>query len=113
MPYPYTNPYAYTSQPWAAPMQPVQPTGGLIKVTGIDGARAYQLPPNSTAALFDGEDDVFYLKTTDAGGYPTIREFRFEEVAQTGQAQPGAVTREEFAELAAKVERLMEATPNG
>ena len=34
-----------------------QPYGGseqLIRVTGLDGAKAYQMRPNSAVALFDG-----------------------------------------------------------
>lgn len=48
----------------------------ITKVTGIEGARAYMVAPNSSVALFDDSRDVFYLKTTDAGGYPTIRVFQ-------------------------------------
>lgn len=50
----------------------------LIKVNGIDGARAYQMPPNSTTALFDGNNDLMYIKTTDGAGFGTVRTFRFE-----------------------------------
>lgn len=31
----------------------MQPVNGLVSVTGIDGAKAYQLPPNSAMPLFD------------------------------------------------------------
>lgn len=55
----------------------------LVRVNGIDGAKAYQMGPNSTVALFDGNDDIFYVKTTDGAGFPTIRSFKFEEVSPT------------------------------
>ena len=46
-----------------------QPYGEqLIRVTGIDGAKAYQMRPNSAVALFDGAEDIFYLKSTDGAG---------------------------------------------
>lgn len=61
----YYNPY-YGSQ--------------LIRVNGIDGARAYQMNANSTVALFDSNSDIMYIKTTDGAGFPTIRSFRFEEM---------------------------------
>lgn len=42
-----------------------QPYGEqLIRVTGLDGAKAYQMRPNSAVALFDGAEDIFYLKST-------------------------------------------------
>ena len=54
--------------------------------------------PNSTAALFDSNDDILYIKSTDGAGFPTIRTFRFSEV--TMDAKPEAyVTRKEFDEL--------------
>lgn len=70
----------------------------IVKVTGMDGARAYMVAPNSSVALFDDARDVFYLKTTDAGGYPTIRTFEFTEV-RDGATDARYVTREEFDEL--------------
>jgi hypothetical protein len=51
----------------------------LTRVNGIDGARAYQMGANSTAALFDSNDDILYIKTTDGAGFPTIRVFEFKE----------------------------------
>ncbi len=50
----------------------------LVKVSGIDSAKAFQMPPNSSAALFHESEDIFYVKSTDGAGFPTIRTFRFE-----------------------------------
>lgn len=55
----------------------------LIRVTGIDGAKAFQMPANSSVALFDGDNDLMYIKSTDGAGFPTIRTFKFEEVSPT------------------------------
>lgn len=60
-------------------MQQAQPQT-LTRVTGIDGARAYQMNANSTVALFDNNEDLMYIKTTDGAGFPTIRTFAFSEV---------------------------------
>lgn len=76
-----------------------QPYGGseqIIRVTGLDGAKAYQMRPNSAVALFDGAEDIFYLKSTDGAGFPTIRVFRFEEVTATPAASPEYITKAEF-----------------
>lgn len=59
----------------------------LIRVTGIEGAKAYRMPPNSIVPLFDGAEDVFYLKSTDGGGFPTIRVFDFTPREELPQAQ--------------------------
>lgn len=57
----------------------------LIRVTGIDGAKAYQMSANSTVALFDSGSDVMYIKSTDGACFPTIRTFKFEEVHNNEQ----------------------------
>lgn len=83
-----------------------QPINALVSVTGLEGAKAYQLPPNSSIALFDGNADLMYVKTTDAAGYPTIRTFRFEPVEQAPAPQADYVSREDFDALVKRVEEL-------
>ena len=82
--------------------QPQMTTQNLIRVNGIDGAKAYQMPANSTVALFDNNEDIMYIKTTDEAGFPAIRTFAFNEVvANTNPIQDTAdyVTRDEFNKL--------------
>lgn len=55
------------------------PYQNVVRVTGLEGARAYPMQPNSSVALFDDNEDVFYFKTTDGAGYPSIRIFDFTE----------------------------------
>ena len=106
----YGNPYPMQhQQPQAparsyyTPMTPIpqqQTAPGLIQVTGMEGAKAYPLAPNSVAALFDADRDVMYIKRTDAGGYPTIAAYEFKPLQEAApSAQPEYVTREEFNEL--------------
>ena len=81
--FPVNNPYQTPSpilQP-VSPVPPMQVTQGpqLIKVNGLESAKAYQTVPNSTIALFDANEDIMYIKTTDASNFPTIRAFDFVE----------------------------------
>nr|DAT76583.1 MAG TPA: hypothetical protein [Caudoviricetes sp.] len=74
----------------------------LTRVTGLEGAKAYQMPANSTVALFDNNEDLMYIKTTDGAGFPTIRTFAFKEVVannNTVQENADYVTRDEFNKL--------------
>lgn len=72
----------------------------LIRVTGLDGAKAYQMNANSTVALFDSGADVMYIKSTDGAGFPTIRTFAFTEVTETQKAETvDYITRAEFNEF--------------
>lgn len=113
--YPSSSTYPYTA-PATAPLPgqaASQAVNGLISVTGIDGARAYPMPPNSSMALFDAESDLMYVKTTDGAGFPTIRTYRFEEVDQGAAGDgPGtdSVARSEFDDLVRRVDALTAAT---
>lgn len=51
----------------------------VVPTHGIEGAKAYPLGPNCRAPLFDDTEDVFYIKSTDANGFPTVKKYRFEE----------------------------------
>ena len=47
----------------------------VIKVNGENGARAYNMPPNSSALLLDETAPIVWLKTTDGAGYATLNPF--------------------------------------
>lgn len=100
----------YMQMPYGQyPQRPMWPQTGaqgaprqLIRVSGMDGARAFQMAPNEVVALFDDGDDVLYVKSTDGAGFPKLRRFRFyeeEETAATASPTQDYVTREEFEEL--------------
>lgn len=96
-----------------------QPSNGLIRVTGIDGAKAYQMPPNSVAALFDDSYDIMYVKSTDGAGFPTIRVFDFYEhkeetlVQQIPVNTDNFATRQELQSLQQEIEQVREMLSNG
>jgi len=77
----------------------------LVRVTGLDGAKAYTMPPNSQVALFDGNDDYMYIKVSDGAGFSTIRKFKFEEVTDTptDSVNNNWVSREEFEQFKREV----------
>ena len=109
MPYPY---YPQYQSPYV-PQLPTNPTSSqaqsLVRVTGIEGAKAYQMPPNSMMALFDANDDLFYFKTTDGGGFPTIKVFRFQEVQPSAQPSQEYATIADVAALHREIDALREA----
>jgi hypothetical protein len=105
--FPNNNPYVSTYQnPMGnIPNQYHTQSQSLIRVTGIDGARAYQMPPNSVVPLFDSDNDIMYIKSTDGAGFPTIKAFAFTPYEPT-QSTPISdyVTRAEFEELKGMIE---------
>ena len=49
----------------------------VVPTHGLEGAKAYPLGLNSRVPLFDDTEDVFYIKSTDANGFPTVKKYRF------------------------------------
>lgn len=79
---------------------PLINTTQLLRVNGIDGAKAYPTMPNSVVALFDANDDLMYIKSTDAANYPTIDTYRFTKIKpESMDSKNDYVTRKEFLEF--------------
>lgn len=91
------------------PYQPFNPasfqqtSNQLIKVNGLESAKAYQTQPGSTIALFDASEDYFYIKSTDTNNFPLIRRFRFVEEPIDTPNESGFITRQEFEDFKAEV----------
>ena len=80
--------YGYNSNPYQQYQQ-------LSRVNGIEGAKAYQIMPGCTVALFDANEDVFYVKSADNAGFSSVRTFKFEEI-QPDQKATEFVSRKEM-----------------
>lgn len=105
------NPYTYPQTSYSSQTRIQQPVNGLIRVTGMEGAKAYPLPPNSNIALFDGNEDILYVKYTDGAGFPTIRVFEFHEIApKMIEAEPVQenVSKDDISALVSKLDAMKE-----
>lgn len=97
-------------------MQSMQGFSGsnIISVTGIEGARAFNIAPNSSVLLLDGENPVMYLKTSDSIGMQKITAYSLSEVQENKpvllkqEPQTEYVTKEAFDALCARVSALDE-----
>ena len=89
------NPY-YNQTMNNQPYVPQEPPQTLIRVNGIEGAKAYQMSANSTVALFDTNEDIMYVKSTDGAGFPSIR--TFSEIKESTKATQTTdyISRQEF-----------------
>lgn len=105
----FQNPYAnllaqnqyYNPQMNNQQIFPQEQTQNLIRVNGMEGAKTYQMSANSTVALFDSNEDIMYIKTTDGAGFPSIRTFSFTEVKEENKStqQVDYISRQEFEEF--------------
>lgn len=77
---------------------PYQQYQQLTRVNGLEGAKAYQVMPGCTMALFDANEDLFYVKTADSAGFPSVRTFRFEEIQPQAPENKDFVSRKEMEE---------------
>ena len=93
MNYPYYN------------FQPFQQKQELIRVNGLEGAKNYPLSPCSTVPLFDAESDIMYIKSMDAGGFPSIRTFAFSETT----SKPVDATESRLSAIEMEISKLKEA----
>lgn len=73
------NPYSLNQ-----PMQPYSQrsgfgTGyGIIRVNGRNGAKMFQMPPNTQALLLDETAPLVWLAQTDGAGYKTLSPYKIE-----------------------------------
>ena len=137
---PYSTPYNgynnnqgnYTGQAPFAPQganyapqmqsqqQPAQMNTNKIYVTGIDDARARQLPPNSDFIFLDNDKPLLYRKTVDATGKMEIKAFKISEYTETEAAPASApavdmsqyVSAEEFKSMQTEVGRIKKTIDN-
>ena len=118
----YNTGFPATYQPMYYQPQYQQPTqqqnNGIIWVSGIAGAKAFLVAPNTTVQLWDSESQTIFLKSADASGMPSMKILDYTIRDQTPVNAPvstanvpevdlsGYVTKAEFEALRAKIEGL-------
>ena len=93
----YMQPQAQPFQPWGQSQQRQE----IIRVNGENGAKAYQLPPNSSALLLDESAPLVWLIQTDGAGYKTTTPYTIAPY----QTQPAL----DYNSLAERIQRLEDA----
>jgi len=98
----------YPQQMYQKPMN-----NGITWVQGIEGAKAFQLMPNSNAILMDSENDgKFYIKIADNVGMCKLRIFQYEEITEE---QPTSVDLSQYVrkdELNSMIQSMLGGTIN-
>ena len=99
------NPYQLPINPatFQQPQILPQASSDIIWVQGESGAKSYPVAPGHSVALFDSEQQSFYIKSTDMSGVPLpLRKFNFTEEIPNQPApsipQTDFVTKEELEE---------------
>jgi hypothetical protein len=55
---------------------PYQQSFQITKVNGENGAKAFQMPPNSSIILLDESSPKVYIKETDGASYPKLSVYK-------------------------------------
>lgn len=103
----YAPTYSYAPTPMNAPKP-----SDLLQVNGLEGARNYPVSPNCRVVLFDSNQDIFYIKSTDAGGYPSISAFQFAPIQEQSQSAPNYATKEDLSSLMDQINKLSKEVEN-
>ena len=54
-------------------------TQSIVQVSGENGARAYQMMPNSSVILLDNSAPLIWVCVTDGAGYKTVTPYKIEQ----------------------------------
>lgn len=99
-------------KPGAVPVPAiVAPPQAIAFVDGINGAREYlkKLPANSSAAVFDNAEAVFYTLSTDANGTPApikVGRFTLEDAPEPGD---NTITKQDLDAFKAEIREALAA----
>ena len=100
--YPAYNPYNAQTQ-----------NNGINWVQGIEGAKAYQLSPNSNVILMDSENEGrFYIKVSDNVGMCNLRVFKYEEISNTPNTSEFVTKSELKSEIESIINSMLGGKPN-
>lgn len=104
---------AAPAQTYAAPAQNTVISNGINWVQGEAGARSVPVGAGQKILLMDSENNVFYVKSSDASGMPLpLRTFEYKEVGaevetNTAPAQSTYVTKEELNEAISNLKKSL------
>lgn len=107
----YFNPYMGAPQTtYNASNAPAQQQNTQLNVfayvNGLEGAKAFFVPPNGRVLLMDSDNPVFYMKTANAMGQTSVRTFKFEEVQDQSAPKVDYVKQSDLTVFDVRIKRL-------
>lgn len=107
----YGYPYNQTPMNYGnyglTPQVPTQPRSEIIRVHGEEGAKAYQLPPNSAVLLLDDTNPILWFKSTDGAGYPQVTAYDITPHIDTKEIVQPSADYQALEERISKLERRL------
>lgn len=111
------NPNLYSPYMVGAPQTPYNTPNAAVQpqntqpnvfayVNGLEGAKAFFVPPNGRVLLMDSDNPVFYMKTANAMGQTSMRTFKFEEVQDQPAPKVDYVKQSDLTAFDVRIKRL-------
>lgn len=99
--------------PYNQPRQPQQNVYAFV--SGLEGAKQYNIPANQSILLMDNAQPVCYLKQANALGQTSLKCFKLVEVNETDLSVPTkpAVEYATKSDLEALIKRIEKLEPKG
>lgn len=98
----------YSPNMWGQMQAPNQMHNSeVIRVNGEEGAKAYQMMPNSSVLLLDVTQPVVWLKTTDGAGYPVIAGYSITPLEPKEEPKDNSEKLTALEERIARIERKL------
>lgn len=88
-----------------------QPLKEILRVNGIEEARNFTLKSGEEAALFDNNDDVFYIKKADEVGRNVLHAFRYEEIEI--ESSGSGVSKKDFEDFKTEIRGMIKEISHG
>ncbi len=82
---------------------------------GLDGAKNYMMGPNQTLPLWDSENQIIYLKSTDQQGRPSIKilDYTIREEPETTISNENLVTKTDLENFKSEIENIIKNSMSG
>jgi hypothetical protein len=100
----WPNNQTYSAVPQKPLYDPALPNGDCLKhVKGMQSAQNFRMNPNSRDVLFDEDEDILYIVTSDASGMTSVVPYAFSPYKPAVEEEPQYVTMEEFSKFKEEV----------
>ena len=98
----YQNQYYPSMQPQPIYQQQV-PSFQITKVNGENGAKAFQMPPNSSIILLDESNPKVYIKETDGASYPKLSVYKLVPDTDEKKEEEEKVSEDQIKKLEERI----------
>ena len=109
----FPSPYSSISSPGISSSPQSRQNTNIVWTQGMEGAKSFNVAPGSSAILMDSDADVFYIKSCDSTGKPSLEIFDYKKrepqkpVATVAPSNPDYVLKKDFEKFREEVKSYL------